>query len=123
MEEKRTIQELDLGDTPDKLKGEYLDVYEGIQSEVLSTTRFEENSDLSITYLSRIDTNRASKIKAEETFPISEQGYMIEKLLDGTECRILLDTEASKLCLSYITCDVNPYICYKDLLLKLKEFK
>ena len=35
--------ELDLGDTSEKLKGEYLDIYEGIQSEILSTTRFGEN--------------------------------------------------------------------------------
>ena len=39
---------------------------------------------------------RASMIKAEERFPISEQGYMIGKLLGGTECQILLDTGASK---------------------------
>ena len=31
----------------------------------------------------------------EESFPISEQGYTIGKLLDGTECQILLD-RASK---------------------------
>ena len=37
-----------------------------------------------------------SKIKAEESFLISEQGYTIEKLLDGTECQVLLDTGASK---------------------------
>ena len=41
-------------------------MYEEIQSEVISTTRFDENSDLSTTYLSRIDTIRASKIEAEE---------------------------------------------------------
>ena len=39
---------------------------------------------------------RTSKIKAEETFPISEKGYTIGKLLDGTECQILLGTGASK---------------------------
>ena len=39
---------------------------------------------------------RASKIKAEEKFPISEQGYMVGKLLDATECQILMDTGASK---------------------------
>ena len=39
---------------------------------------------------------RASTIKAEERFPISEQGYMIGKLLEGTKCQILLDTGASK---------------------------
>ena len=32
----------------------------------------------------------------EETFPISEQGYTVGKLLDGTECQILLDTGAKK---------------------------
>ena len=29
-------------------------------------------------------------------FPISEQGYTVGKLLDGTECQILLDAEANK---------------------------
>ena len=71
-------------------------MYEGIQSEVISTTRFDENSDLCTTYLGRIDTTRTSKIEAEEIFPISEQGYAIRKLLDGTECKIILDTGASK---------------------------
>ena len=35
-------------------------------------------------------------IKIEEKFSISEQGYMIGKLLDETECQILFDTGASK---------------------------
>ena len=79
---------------PEKWKEEYLDIYDGIQSEILSTTRFDENSDLS-TYLGRVDTIRTSKIKVEETFLIWEQGYTIGKLLDGTECQILLDTGTS----------------------------
>ena len=45
-------------------------MYEGSQSEVLSTNRFDESSDLSTTYLGRIDTTRACRIKAEEKFPI-----------------------------------------------------
>ena len=77
--------ELDVGNKPEKLKGEYLDMYKGIQSEVISTTRFDENSDLSTTYLGRINISRTSKIKAEEKLSISEQGYTIGKLLDGTE--------------------------------------
>ena len=39
---------------------------------------------------------RASKIKAEERFPISEQGYTVGKLLDDTECQIILDMRVSK---------------------------
>ena len=36
------------------------------------------------------------KIAAEEKFPMSQQGYTTGKLIDGTECQILLDTRASK---------------------------
>ena len=70
----------------EKLTEEYLDIYEGIQSEILRTTRFNENSDLIATYLGKVGTTRDSKIKAEENFQISEQGYKVGKLLDGTEC-------------------------------------
>ena len=63
---------------------------------MLNATRFDENSDLSTTYLGRIEMTRTSKFKAEEKFPISEQEYMEGKLLDGTECEILLDMGANK---------------------------
>ena len=76
-DEDRQIKELYFGKNPFTLKGEYLDMYDGIQSEVLSTTRFDENSDFSMTYLGKIDMTMASKIKAKEKFPISEQGYMV----------------------------------------------
>ena len=72
-DEDRQVLDLDFGANTDKLRGEYLDTYEGVQSEVLSTTRFDENSNLSATYLGRIDMMRASKIKAEDKFSISEQ--------------------------------------------------
>ena len=53
-EEERQMLELDFGNTSEKLKGEYLDVYEGIQLEIVSPTIFDENSDLSTTYLGKI---------------------------------------------------------------------
>ena len=99
--------ELDFGEMPEKLKEEYLDIYNGNQSRIMSTTRFDENSDLCTKYLGRVDINRASKIKAKETFPISEQGYTVRKLMGGTECQILLDTGASKSLMSkshYLHC-------------------
>ena len=37
-----------------------------------------------------------NKLKAEESFPISEHDYTLGRLLDGTECQLLLDTGVSK---------------------------
>ena len=76
-EEGKQTSNIDFGDNPDKLKREYLDRYEGVQVEVLSTTRFDEHSDLSKTSLGRTDMTRETTIKAEEGFAISEQGYTI----------------------------------------------
>ena len=66
---------------PETLKEQYIDIYKGIQSEILNTTRFDENSNLCITYLGRVDTTRASKIKVEETFQILEQGKHSRKTI------------------------------------------
>ena len=82
-------------------------MYEGVKSEVINIIRFDENLDLSMTYLARTDMTRASKSEAEEKFPISEQEYMIGKLLDGTLCQILLDIGGSKSFMSklhYLRC-------------------
>ena len=84
-------------------------MHKEIQSEVISTTRFDENLDLSTTYLGRVDITRVSNIKVEERFPLSVQGYMVGKLLDGTECQILLDRGASKSFMSkshYLHCQI-----------------
>ena len=50
------------------------------------------------------------KVAAEEKFPMSEQGYTAGKLLDSTECQILLDTRASKSFMSK-----SHYSCCKSL--------
>ena len=94
--EERDKIELDFRPTLNLLKEEYSDVYERIQSEIINTTRSDKNSDLSTTYLGKLDRSKNDKFKAEESFPISEQGYMLGKLLDGTECQMLVDTGASK---------------------------
>ena len=92
----KEFRELDFSSTSLKLCEEYLDVYEGIQSEIVSATRFDENSDPSTTCLGRIDKGSNSKLRPEELFPTSEHGCTSGKLLEGTECQLLLDTGASK---------------------------
>ena len=94
--DSREFKELDFGATPQKLQEEYMDIYEGIHSEVVSSNRFDKNSDISTTYLGRVNKEIQNKLKAEESFPISEHGYTLGRLLDGTECQLLLDTGASK---------------------------
>ena len=99
--------EIDFGVTLDVLKEEYFNVYEGIQSEIVNTTRFDQNSDLITTYSGKSDRSKNDKLKAEESFPISEQGYTLGKLLDGTEHQLLLDTGARKSLMSksfYVYC-------------------
>ena len=94
--DNREFKELDFGLTPQKLQEEYMDIYEGIHYEIVSSNRFDKNSDISTTYLGRRDKENQHKLKAEESFPISEHGYTLGRLLDGTECQLLLDTGASK---------------------------
>ena len=72
-------------------------MYEGIQLDRVSSSRFDENSDISMTYLGKIGQKESQdKLEAEESFPISESGYTLGRLLDGTKCQLLLDTGASK---------------------------
>ena len=81
-----------------------------MKSEILNTTRFDKNSDLSMTYLGKTNMIRNHKMVAEEKFPMSEQGYTTGKLLGGTKCQILLDTRASKSFMSKAHC-----LCCKSL--------
>ena len=73
----------------------YLDRYEGVKPEIVDTTKFDENSDLSMTYFGRVDMTQDKDLMVEQKFPISKSGYMVGILIDGTECQILLDTGAS----------------------------
>ena len=63
VKEERDMIELDFGPTSNILQEEYLDVYKGIQSEIVNTTRFDENLDLSTTYLGKSDRSKNDKLK------------------------------------------------------------
>ena len=99
--------DIDLGESPEIMRSRYMDVYDEVYAEVVTISRFDENVDLSITYLGRIDMKREEVMKAEESFHISEQGIVMGKLLNGEECQILLDMGASKWYMSkssYLRC-------------------
>ena len=106
-QEKRETLDLDFSLYPDMTKARYLDVYEDIYAEMVYASKFDENSDFSTMYLGKTDMTRNSRIKAEERFPITGQGFASGKLLDGMECQILLNTGATKSYMSksyYLQC-------------------
>ena len=63
---------IDFGESPEVLKGKYMDVHEDVYAEVVTTNRFDENVDLSTTYLGKIDMKREDIMKAEESFVIGK---------------------------------------------------
>ena len=105
--EKNHTLDVDFGINPETMKSNYLDMYEGVHVDVLYTNRFQENSDLSTTYLGQTKMIRETGIKVEEKIPIIGQGFTLGKLLDGIACQILLHTGASKSYMSksyYLRC-------------------
>ena len=76
---------VDLASISDESREEYLDRYEWITSEILNTT-----------YLGKSHMTGEDNLTIEEKFSITQQGHMVGKLLEGTECQMLLDTGASK---------------------------
>ena len=98
-------------------------MYEGVHLEVLNTTRFDESSDLSMAYSGRTDMTKTNKVNAEETFFTSDQGYTEGKLLDGTECRILMiKKQRNHICLRHTISDVNHFRHCQCLHQKHKEY-
>ena len=115
---------IDFGEKPESMKNKYMDVYDEVYVEVVTTSKFDENIDLSTTYLGKINIKREDTMKVEESFPISEQGFVMGRILNGEECQILLDTGASKSYMSksyYLRCKALHDL--PNLPLRHKEFK
>ena len=66
---------------PEVLKEGYLDVYDGIQSKVVSTTRFDENSDLSTAYLGRSDRAKCEKTRSRRSISHIRTGIYIRQVV------------------------------------------
>ena len=49
---------LNFGNSPENLKTEYLDMYEGVYVEVINTDKFDADTDTSTTYLGKVDMTR-----------------------------------------------------------------
>ena len=74
-----SLLEANLVDNLDRSKEEYLKRYEGVNSEIVDITRFDENSDLSTTYLGKVNMTQDKDLIVEEKFPISKSCYTVGK--------------------------------------------
>ena len=50
--------DIDFGESPEVMRSRCMDMYDKVYAEVVTTNRFDENVDLSTTYLGRIDMKR-----------------------------------------------------------------
>ena len=105
-EDSREFKELDFGATSHKLQEEYMDIYEGIHSEVVGFNRFDENSDIStrdccFKFLNRsvpiypeneivLKPNEQKLVKVKAPFVDEISGMAIIKILDGSTYSTLL---------------------------------
>ena len=71
--EKSHTLEVDFGINPETLKSNYLDTYEGVHTEMVLKYRFDENSDLSMTYLGQ--TKRDLNQSRREIFHYQTRFY------------------------------------------------
>ena len=94
--------DIDFRESQEIMKRRYMDVYDDIYAEVVMTSRFDENVDLSRTYLGRIDMKREEVMKAEESFPISEQGFVMGKLMVRNVKYYWTREQVSRICQSRI---------------------
>ena len=121
-EERKTL-DIDFTMYPDILRSKYLDVHEGVYAEMVYTNKFNENSDLSTTYLGQKKMTRDTKINAEERFPI-----ILVKGLPQENCWMTQNVKfcwtqvpQSPTCQSLIICNAKLYMHYQNFLLILRD--
>ena len=93
--------EVEFGPTLDILKEEYLNVYEEIQSEIVNTTRLDENPDLSTTYLGKSDRPKNDRMSISNRY----------------RCKQIIYVKNLSICI------VSHFILYQNLLQRHKEIR
>ena len=100
-------------------------MYEGIQSDILSTTKFVENSDLSTTYLGTVDITRASTIKPERKIPNIRTRVYSRKAIGQHRMSDTIGIQelANHLYLNHIICIENHLIHCQNSHPKHREYR
>ena len=91
----------------EQLQTDYQDWYEGFQAEIRYIIQFNESSVVRTTYLGKVEMCREDALMEQEQFSLSDQYITMTTLLDGTNCYIILDSGATKGCMSKQTYHKN----------------
>ena len=100
--EERETLDVDFGIYPDLLKSKYLDVYKGANAEMVYANKFNENSNLSTTYLGQ----------TQETYWTAQ---------NVKSCWTQVPQNLT--CQNLTICNAKLYMHYLNSLLTCKEFK
>ena len=84
----------------------------GVYAEMVYANKFNENSDLSTTYLGQTKMTRDTKIKAEENFPITGSRVCFRKIIGwhrmsnfvGHKCHKILHVKVLLFAMQNSTC-------------------
>ncbi|MCG8625324.1 MAG: retropepsin-like domain-containing protein, partial [Proteobacteria bacterium] len=88
------VPEIDLPETP--VIQDYLDQFDHISNVLVTSGKFQDNRDVSTTYLGPEQISKTDHFVPEVKFPISATSHTWAQLIGGPMMNILLDTGASK---------------------------
>ena len=126
--EEENVIEVDFGPTPNVLREiNYIniyDIYEGIHSEIVNTTGFDENSDLSTTYLGTSDRSKMTNLQKKSLFPYQNMGVHQESCsMEQNVSYFWIQVQANHSCQNHSTCIVSHLALCQNLLPRQKEFR
>ena len=107
--ENKSCQEVNFDSMTEQIQADYLDRHRGVQPQTHQISQSDDSGAISTTYLGRNGRSRGDDIKAQEQFSIIDQSTTVGTLLDGTDCKIFLDSDATKvLCQSNTIIEIHP---------------
>ena len=88
------IKPVELPDTP--VVKQYMDQFDKVSIKLHDSTSFQDNRDVSTTYLGKSTIRQFEKFEPEFTFKINVNSHTKGKVIGGNNIDILIDTGASK---------------------------
>ena len=102
----------------------HLDSYEDVYVDMIHTNTFDENSDLSTTYLGQTKGTETQRSKVKKDFPLLDMALRQENYWMGQIAESCwIQVQPSPTCQSLSTCDASVYMHYQNFLPILTGFR